>query len=322
MIPISQGIASVKIDKKLLAASKKLMNVDRTDWDDQRAFLAVLETGSLSAAARRLGVAQPTVRHRIETLERFLGVALFSRSTGGLVPTEQAQSLGTHVRRMASASEAFVRAASAAPDMVAGTVRISAAEMVGVEVLPAMLAALRAKHPALAVELSLSNVSEDVLGQEVDIAIRMHPPVQALLIAQRVGFVPISFFAHRDYVKHRGTPATIDQLPDFDLIGSDRSSADLQLAAKLSRTLERKDFALRTDSHPAQLAAIRAGLGIGITHTAIGDRDPLLVRILPDMTFYRFETWIVMHEDLRQVARIRATFDHLVEAWKRYASPQ
>jgi DNA-binding transcriptional LysR family regulator len=297
------------------------MNVDRADWEDQRAFLAVLETGSLSGAARRLGVAQPTVRHRIEALERFLGVVLFSRSTGGLVPTEQARSLGAHVRSMASASEAFVRAASAPPDRIAGTVRISAAEMFGVEVLPAMLAALRAKHPALAIELSVSNESEDVLSQEVDIAIRMHPPVQASLIAKRVGFVPISFFAHRDYVKRRGEPATIAELPDFDLIGSDRSSADLQLAAKLSGTLKRRSFAFRTDSHAAQLAAIRAGLGIGITHTVIGNRDPLLVRILPEVTFYRFETWIVMHEDLRQVARIRAASNHLVEEWKRYASP-
>jgi DNA-binding transcriptional LysR family regulator len=295
---------------------------NRTDWEDQRAFLAVLDTGSLSGAARRLGVAQPTVRHRIETLERFLGVVLFTRSTGGLMPTEQVRSLGAHVRRMASASEAFVRAASAPADMVAGTVRFSAAEMVGVEVLPAMLAALRAKHPALAIELSLSNVSEDVLSQEVDIAVRMHPPVQESLVAKRLGFVPISFFAHRDYVKRRGSPATIEELPDFDLIGSDRSLVDLQLDVKLSRALERKAFAFRTDSHPAQLAAIRAGLGIGITHTAIGNREPLLVHILPEITFYRFETWIVTHEDLRQVARIRATFDHLVEERKRYASPQ
>src|SRR5690554_2089182 len=93
-------------------------------WDDQRVFLAVLEEGSLSGAARRLGLSHPTVRSRIEALERELGAVLFTRSVNGLTPTETARALGAPARTMAMASELFVRQASAPEREVAGTVRI------------------------------------------------------------------------------------------------------------------------------------------------------------------------------------------------------
>ncbi|PTQ13257.1 LysR family transcriptional regulator [Sphingomonas oleivorans] len=295
------------------------MSDDVPDWEDQRAFLAVIESGSLSGASRQLNVAQPTVRRRMEALERALGIALFTRSTNGLAPTEQALALAQHVRAMASASRAFVRAASAPAGMVAGTVRISAAEVVGTAVLPPMLASLRRKHPDLSVELSLTNMPEDLLHQEVDIAIRMHRPHQAALVARRIGVIGLGFFAHRDYVARHGLPASLAELSQFDLIGSDRTVADLRLTQTLGEGLDRTAFALRTDSHPAQLAAIRAGFGIGITHIALGRNDPDLVAILPDFVVHGIESWVVMHEDLRRLARVRAAFDHLVEQLSRYA---
>src|SRR5688500_8024889 len=113
-----------------------------SDWEHQRAFLAVLREGSLSGAARVLDVAQPTVRRRIEDLESTLGTALFTRSPGGLQPTEIALALAHHAETMALAADAFIRSASAGAREIAGTVRITASEVVAVEVLPANLAAL------------------------------------------------------------------------------------------------------------------------------------------------------------------------------------
>lgn len=168
------------------------------DWDDQRAFLLVLETGSLSAAARRLGVAQPTVRARIEALEYALRTVLFTRSARGLVPTEQARALGTSARAMARASDAFVRAASATPGEVAGVVRLSVPEFVGIEVLPPMLGRLRQQHPGLIVELALSNALANLMEQEVDVAVRMSPPRQEALVAKKVASIPLGLFAHLD----------------------------------------------------------------------------------------------------------------------------
>ena len=126
-------------------------------WDDQRLFLAVLEEGSLSAAARRLALSQPTVRVRIERLERSLGTVLFTRSANGLAPTNEALALHEPARAMAMASEHFVRLASAPVGEIGGTVRLSVPEFMGVEIVPWILADLRKAHPAIQIELSLSN---------------------------------------------------------------------------------------------------------------------------------------------------------------------
>lgn len=306
-----------EIAEKDSAISIFLMN-RLIDWDDQRAFLAVLEEGSLSGAARRLGVAQPTMRARIEALERALDTVLFTRSIRGLVPTEQARALGDSARAMARASEAFVRAASAAPGEVGGVVRLSVSEFVGIEVLPQMLTDLRKRHPRLIVEVEISNASANLLEQEVDIAVRMHPPRQEALVARNVASIPLGLFAHVDYLASRGLPETIADLADHDMIGSDRALADRELTSALFPNLDRSRFVVRTDSHPAQLAAARAGLGIAVVQRPIGLSDPRLRPVLPDLLIANLETWIVTHEDLRELPRVRAVFDHLAESFISY----
>lgn len=287
-------------------------------WDDQRAFLAVLEAGSLSAAARWLGVAQPTVRARVEALERALGTVLFTRSANGLVPTEQARALGESARAMARASDAFVRAASSPPGEVAGTVRLSVSDFVGIEVLPSMLSGLRQRYPGLVVEVSLSNASADLLDQEVDVAVRMHPPRHEALVARKVASIALGFFAHADYLARRGVPQAVVDLAAHDLIGPDRARGDLQLAASLHPGIRRERFVFRTDSHPAQLAAARAGLGIAVVQRPVGLADPVLRPVLPELVVASLDTWIVTHENLRRLPRVRAMFDHLAEAFARF----
>lgn len=291
---------------------------NRVAWDDQRAFLAVIEEGSLSGAARRLGVAQPTVRARIEALEHALGTVLFTRSVNGLVPTEQARALADPARAMARSSNAFVRAASAPPGEIAGAVRLSVSDFVGIEVLPAMLGTLHAVHPGIVAEVSLSNASADLLEQEVDIAVRMHPPRHGALVAKKVGAIVLGLFAHRDYLAQRGMPASLDDLAGHDFIGPDRARTDLQLAAALHPALTRERFVARTDNHPAQLALARAGLGIAVVQRPIGGTDPDLRAVLPDLEIASLDTWIVTHENLRNVPRVRAVFDHLVTEFTRF----
>jgi len=289
------------------------------DWDDQRAFLAVLEEGSLSGAARRMGVAQPTVRARIAALEHALGTVLFTRSVRGLVPTGQARALGASARAMDRASEAFVRAASAAPGEPAGIVRLSVSEFVGIEVLPPMLGKLREHHPGLIVELALSNAPANLLEQEVDIAVRMSAPRQEALVAQKAASIPLGLFAHVDYLARRGEPDTPGDLARHDLIGPDRALADFERAATLFPDLDRGRFVVRTDSHPAQLAAVRAGLGIAVVQLPVGLADARLRPILPELKIGKLDSWIVMHENLRELPRVRAVFDHLVGAFRQFA---
>lgn len=288
-------------------------------WDGQRAFLAVIEGGSLSAAARRLSLSQPTVRGRIEALEAALGTVLFTRSAHGLVPTPRALAMAAPARAMESASGALLRAASADADVPAGIVRLSVSEMVGIEVLPAMLARLRRAHPDLVIELELSNDSADLLDQQVDLAVRMHRPEQAALVAKKVRPVELGLFAHRDYLAAAGTPASRADIGDHWFIGPDRNRADLAVAETIASG-RRIRWSVRTDSHPAQLAAARAGLGIAVAQVAVATRDSDLVRVLPDIALPKLETWIVTHENLRRLPRVAALFDHLVAEFEAYGS--
>jgi DNA-binding transcriptional LysR family regulator len=280
------------------------------DWALYRTLLAVLDEGSLSAAARSLGLTQPTVARHIDALEAALQADLFVRSQRGLDPTDLAQSLRSHAQVMATTAAALLRTASATLGNVAGTVRISASDVVGVEHLPPILARLRRDHPALVIELMLSDRLEDLLAREADIAIRMTEPTQTALLARRLPPVELGFHAHRSYLERRGTPASMEDLSAHDLIGYDAETPALRAMAARLPPLSRKGFALRTDSNLAQLAAIRAGFGIGLCQSAIARRDAALVRVLPSVAL-PLPLWIVMHEDLKTSALYRAVFDAL-----------
>jgi DNA-binding transcriptional LysR family regulator len=161
-------------------------------WEMYRSFLAVLNEGSLSGAARGLGVAQPTVGRHIASLEKSLNLALFTRSQTGLLPTEAALALRSYAQSMHSTAAALERAAASQGSGVRGTVRITASDVIGVEVLPPIIASLRDEHPELVVELVLTDRMQDLLRREADIAVRMARPQQELLVARRVGPWPTS----------------------------------------------------------------------------------------------------------------------------------
>lgn len=280
-------------------------------WDLFRTFAFVLREGSLSGAARALGMTQPSVARHIDALEAAVGGKLFVRSQRGLSPTDRGLALRPHAESLVATSAALLRAASGAEE-VSGTVRITASEVVGAEHLPPILADLRRAHPALAVELVLSNAVSDLLQRQADIAVRMVEPAQQALVARKVGAVTIGFHAHRDYLAARGVPTTARDLLAHDLIGVDTETPAVRAVLSAMPGLTREAFALRTDSDLAQLAAIRAGYGIGVCQVEIARRDPNLVRVTPDLFSFDLPLWVVMHEDLRSSASCRAVFDALV----------
>ncbi len=288
------------------------------DWERQRAFLAVIETGSLSAAARQLGAAQPTVRRRIEDLETQLGVALFTRSPSGLTPTPLGQDLAQHARAMALAAASLARAASAEADAASGAVRITASEVVGMEVLPPILARLREAHPGLVFELALTNRNEDLLRREADIAVRMVRPTQEALVARRVGNITLGMHAHKRVLDAWGRPSTLDEARRLPMIGYESETIGVRAVKALGLDLRVEEFAFRTDNDVAQLAAIRAGLGLGICQVGLALRDPMLERVLPDVFSFDLATFVVTHEDLKDVRRVRLVFDALVSGLTAY----
>lgn len=287
-------------------------------WELYRSFLGVLREASLSGAARALGVAQPTIGRHIAALEKSLGLTLFTRSQSGLAPTEAALELRSHAEAMNSSAAALQRAAESQGDGVKGTVRVTASEVIGTEVLPPLLAALKAEHPLLRVELVVSNRVQDLLRREADIAVRMTAPKQELLIARRVGQVELGLHAHAQYLQRCGTPRSLDDLAWHALIGYDEETPFLRAAKKALPVWQRRTFAFRCDSDLAQLALIRAGAGIGVCQVALARREPQLVRVLAKSVSLPLETWLTMHEDLRKSPRCKVTFDALLKGLQRH----
>jgi DNA-binding transcriptional LysR family regulator len=289
-------------------------------WELYRSFLAVLAEGSLSGAARTLGVAQPTVGRHIACLEKSLNLALFTRSQIGLMPTEAALSLRVYAESMHSTVAALERAAASQGTGVRGTVRVTASDVIGVEVLPPIIARLRNQHPELRVELVLTDRVQDLLRREADIAVRMVRPRQELLVARRLGQIELGLYAHQHYIARHGAPGNIAELAKHALIGFDQVTAFVRNAGKALSAWRREAFAMRTDNNLAQLALIRSGAGIGVCQAAIARRDGAMVRILPKLFSLPLETWVTMHEDLRNSPRCRVTFDALVKGLQQHVA--
>jgi len=280
-------------------------------WELYRSFLGVLKEGSLSGAARELGVAQPTIGRHIAALEKALNLALFTRSPTGLRPTDSALALESHAAAMASTAAALERAAASQGEGVRGVVRITASEVIGVEVLPPIIGDLHARYPDLKVELVLTSRVQDLLRREADIAVRMTPPRQESLVARRIGAVELGLYARQEYLERRGTPRNSSELAQHTIIGFDQMTAFMRSFSKSSPVFSRDLFSLRTDNDLAQLALIRAGAGIGLCQVPVAKRSEGLLRILPRQVSLPLETWITMHEDLRARPGCRVAFEAL-----------
>ena len=289
-------------------------------WELYHSFLAVIRERSLSGAARALGLTQPTVGRHIDALEQALGVALFTRSQSGLLPTGSALSLVPHAEAMASAAQALQRAASGEAEEDRGTVRVTASEMIGTEVLPQCFAAFREAHPRVVVELVVSNRSDDLLRREADIAVRMVRPTQSALLARKLGSVRLGMFASARYVKAHGTPKTLAELAGHPLIGFDRVAPAMRLD-DLGIPVNRELFAFRCDSDVAQYEALRAGFGLGVCQIALARRDKL-VPVLPGKIGFQLGVWLVMHRDLKASRRMRLMYDHLAAHLTAYISSE
>ncbi|KQR78765.1 LysR family transcriptional regulator [Burkholderia sp. Leaf177] len=294
------------------------MKENALSWDFYRTFLEVLREGSLSGAARSLGLTQPTIGRHVDALEETLGYALFVRTQQGLSPTQQALALRPYAEALESTSTALLRAASSQGSGVRGTIRITASDVITVEVLPAIVTELHAAYPELVIELMSSNRIEDLLQREADIAVRMQRPSQGVLIARRVGDIELGMYAHKDYLARRGKPARIDDLADHALIGFDKETAFIRSMKTQLPDIRRELLALRTDSDLASLAMLRAGFGIGFCQVGLARRNPDLVRLFPRRISLRLDTWLAMHEDLRDNPSCKAAFAALAKGLDKY----
>lgn len=280
-----------------------------------RSFIAVMDAGSVQAAAKILHSSQPTISRHVATLEQQLGGLLFERTGRKLVPTELARSIAEHARVMETSANAIGVALTAKNKSTQGSVRISAAQTSACYLLPPILKILREKEPGIYLELVSSNQISDLLRREADIAIRHVEPEEDALIARYLGDIHIGIYAHKEYLRQRHAPQTLQELLGHDLIGFDLNEKIVLLCFKpFGVEINKNAFQVRTDDHIALLQAVKAGMGIGFTPTFIGNKDPDLQRLLPDLAIAPLPVWLTVHREIRSNPRIRLVYDFLANA--------
>ncbi|NOC93994.1 LysR family transcriptional regulator [Ruegeria sp. HKCCD6604] len=286
------------------------------DWSLIQCFLAVAETGSLSAAARHLNRSQPTLGRQVQNLEDELGVSLFDRHARGLKLSEAGSQLLPMAQQMHSAMTAFSLAAAGQSQQLEGSVRITASVFASHQLLPPILASIRKQEPTIQLELVATDTTENLLYREADIAVRMYRPAQVDLISRYLGDVPLCFCAAKSYLDRKGRPKTPEELFTHDLVGFDANQEIIRAMREKGWPASRDSFATRCDLQSAYWELIRAGCGIGFSQVQVAQADPD-VEILPlDVDIPILPVWLAAPQAMRQTPRIRRVWDLLAEGLK------
>jgi DNA-binding transcriptional LysR family regulator len=282
------------------------------DWNRARAFLVTAEEGSLSAAARALGMTQPTLGRQVTALETELGVALFERGGRGLELTPSGLDLLEHVRAMGDAASRFSLTASGQSTSIEGSICITATEVMAAFVLPPILGRLRQLEPGIEIELIASNSTSDLKRREADIAVRAFRPTQSDLIARKVCDTNMHPYAARSYLRRLGNPRSPKDLGGADFLGIDKTNLLVDVLNERGFTLTLRNFPVITENHLVQWELVKQGLGIGFMTEDVGDAEPLVERALPRLDPFPVEVWLVAHRELKTSRRVRMVFDFLV----------
>ncbi|ARP63147.1 LysR family transcriptional regulator [Mesorhizobium sp. WSM1497] len=290
------------------------------DWNLIKSFVTVAESGSLSAAARKLSASQPTLGRHIGELEQALGVTLFRRGRHGYELTEAGSTLFERGKAVSEQASAFSLLALGSVEAIEGTVRIAASEVVAAYVLPEMTMRLGIEEPGIEVEIVASNQVENLLRRDADIAIRMVKPAQNELMARKVCDIELCACAAKSYLDRRGRPLKPADLVDHDLVGFDRGDEIIRGFTRHGIPVTRSSFRFRADNQIVLWEAVRAGNGIGLGQEPLADRDPLIEKVLPDLPLPVLPVWLAMHRDVRTSVRIRRVVDFLHEELKRYSA--
>lgn len=284
------------------------MDAQDQNWDDYRLFLAIAQAGSLSGAARLLGVTHSTVFRRLAGFESRLGVRLFERLPSGYALTAAGEAMQEATIRIDEEIAALRRQVTGQDQRLSGTVRVTKTDMLAIGLLPPHLAAFRKGWPGIALELLVSDMHFDLNRREADIALRLGHPVQETLVGRRVGRLAFGVYCAQEQYQ-AGIEAN---LAGHDWIGFGSGHAPLRRALAEWMPGLRPQF--RTNSISTAVASARAGLGLAALPCAIADPDPQLTRVALFPNEFRLDLWLLTHEDLRHTARIRALIDFMTSS--------
>ncbi|MEH6627782.1 MAG: LysR family transcriptional regulator [Motiliproteus sp.] len=287
------------------------------DWNRARAFLVTAEEGSLSAAARALGMTQPTLGRQVAALEQELSVALFERGGRGLELTPSGLELVDYVRAMGEAASRLSLAATGHSESIAGHICITATEAMAVYGLPPLIKKLRHLEPGITIELIATNSTSDLKRREADIAIRAFRPTQPDLIAKKLCDQPAHLYATPTYLAGLGLPDCPEDYSEADFIGFDDEHLLMNALNERGFELTPGNFPVLTENHILHWELVKQGVGIGIMVEDVGDAEPAVVRVLPDLGPYTGSLWLVAHRELRTNRRVRTVFDFLADELSR-----
>jgi len=284
------------------------------DWNQVRAFLAAVEEGSFSAAARTLGLTQPTLGRQVAALEKELGVVVFERGRRPITLTQSGLELLDHVRDMGEAANRISLTAAGQSQTIEGQVSISAGDIVATHFLPPILKRLRHLAPGIEVEVISSNAVSDLTRREADIAIRHVRPEQPDLIAKLIRQSTGHLYASTNYLDARGRPSNPDDLTDADFIGYESPERMISVLNPLGLSLTKSNFKLTSTSGLVIMELLKQGLGITVMPKEFSALASGIERVLPQCVAIPVSTWLVTHRELHTSRRIRLVFDVLAEA--------
>jgi DNA-binding transcriptional LysR family regulator len=288
------------------------------DWDDLRHFLAIHRGGTLARAASALGINATTVSRRLAALEERVHARLFDRTPEGYALTAAGRDLLYRAERMEAEALALEREVLGADQRLAGSVRVTATEMIGTRFIMPRLPQFRALHPEIAIELECSHRSVSLTRREADIALRLSRPHEENVITRRLAPIPVALYAAPSYLSARGTPADAERsLAGHELVLFAATRAFRVENAWFEPRIAGAKVALRSDSVSAIFAAALAGTGIALLPCAAADREPGLTRIETATAPEPRVIWQTVHEDLQKSARVRAVLDFLGEILSR-----
>ena len=283
------------------------------NWNDLRFFLEVSRRGRMVSAAHSLQVDHTTVSRRITALEETLDTRLFDRTPRGYQLTKAGQALLKHAEAMEAQSIALYQEVSGEDATLTGTVRMAATEGLAIEFLSRHMDQFRAQHPGIVVELVASTPPLNLSRREADLAITLSRPQTGRLIAWKLADYALGLYGSQDYLKERPPIETLEDLTDQEFIWYIDDLVTLPQLRFIDDLVKEPNFAFQSTSVIAHFNAALSGLGLALLHRFAADPEPSLVHLLPEKIDIRREFWLVVHEDLRHVARIEAVCDFLTD---------
>ncbi len=281
------------------------------DWNEPRLVLAVVRAGSLTQAAKTLGIDHSTVFRRLNALEEKLGVRLFERLPGGAYqPTAAGERMAAAAERMEDEALALDRDIAGRDHRLSGRLRVTSSETLAYRLLTLQIAAFREAHPGIVVELAIDNRVLSLSRREADVALRPVRPKEGDLWGRKLADVAWTVYGSRVYLDENGLLSSAADLARHPLIGWDEGAVGIGAAAWLERVAPTESVIYRTTSLVNQLVAAKAGIGLAVLPCYLGDPEPDLARALAEpVPELGAELWIVTHADLKRTARVRAFLD-------------